>query len=104
VLAELHESKLLGEPELPDFGTDPIVIEPAGPVFLAGASRAPRRDCRPMERAMKPLNLVTLIILIVGGLSWGLVGFVALFGEGSPTSSSAPPRLAARSALFRLRK
>ena len=23
---------------------------------------------------MKPLNLVTLIILIVGGLSWGLVG------------------------------
>ena len=42
-----------------------------------------------MEMAMKLLNGMTLIILIVGGLNWGLVGlfdwdwFVALFGEGS---------------------
>ena len=38
---------------------------------------------------MKVLNLVTLILVIVGGLNWGLVGLAdfdlvaALFGEGS---------------------
>jgi uncharacterized protein len=38
---------------------------------------------------MKVLNLVTLTLVIVGGLNWGLVGFAdfdlvaALFGEGS---------------------
>lgn len=38
---------------------------------------------------MKALNLVTLILVIVGGLNWGLVGFAefdlvaALFGDGS---------------------
>ena len=38
---------------------------------------------------MKILNLITLILLIVGGLNWGLVGLfnfdlvAALFGEGS---------------------
>lgn len=38
---------------------------------------------------MKPLNLVTLVLVIVGGVNWGLVGFfnfdlvAAIFGEGS---------------------
>jgi uncharacterized protein len=38
---------------------------------------------------MKALNLVTLILLIVGGLNWGLVGLfdfdlvAAMFGSGS---------------------
>lgn len=38
---------------------------------------------------MKALNLVTLILVIVGGLNWGLVGaadfdlVAALFGDGS---------------------
>lgn len=38
---------------------------------------------------MKPLNLITLILIIVGGLNWGLVGLfdfnlvAALFGAGS---------------------
>jgi len=38
---------------------------------------------------MKPLNLITLILVIVGGLNWGLVGLLdfdlvaALFGAGS---------------------
>ena len=38
---------------------------------------------------MKPMNLITLILLIVGGLNWGLVGLfnfdlvAALFGAGS---------------------
>lgn len=38
---------------------------------------------------MKILNLTTLILVIVGGLNWGLVGLfnfdlvAALFGEGS---------------------
>jgi len=42
-----------------------------------------------MEKAMKSLNLVTLFLLIVGGLNWGLVGLLgfdlvaALFGAGS---------------------
>ena len=38
---------------------------------------------------MKPLNILTLILLIVGGLNWGLVGLfnfdlvAAIFGAGS---------------------
>ncbi len=38
---------------------------------------------------MNALNLLTLILLIVGGLNWGLVGFAgfdlvaAIFGDGS---------------------
>lgn len=38
---------------------------------------------------MKTPNLVTLILVIVGGLNWGLVGFAdfdlvaAIFGDGS---------------------
>jgi uncharacterized protein len=38
---------------------------------------------------MKPLNLITLILVIVGGLNWGLVGFAdfdlvaAIFGDGT---------------------
>jgi uncharacterized protein len=42
-----------------------------------------------MEKAMKSLNLITLILVIVGGLNWGLVGLfnwdlvAALFGGGS---------------------
>jgi uncharacterized membrane protein YuzA (DUF378 family) len=39
---------------------------------------------------MKAINLVTLLLVIVGGLNWGLVGLfsfdlvAALFGAGSP--------------------
>jgi uncharacterized membrane protein YuzA (DUF378 family) len=42
-----------------------------------------------METVVKPLNLITLILLIVGGLNWGLVGIAnldlvaTLFGAGS---------------------
>ena len=38
---------------------------------------------------MKPLNLITLFLVIVGGLNWGLVGLfsfdlvAALFGDAS---------------------
>lgn len=41
---------------------------------------------------MKTLNLITLILAIVGGLNWGLVGLfdfnlvAALFGAGSAVS------------------
>jgi uncharacterized protein len=41
---------------------------------------------------MRAINLVTLLLLIVGGLNWGLVGLfdfdlvAALFGEGSALS------------------
>jgi uncharacterized membrane protein YuzA (DUF378 family) len=41
------------------------------------------------EKNMKALNLLTKILLVVGGLNWGLVGIAqfdlvaALFGEGS---------------------
>lgn len=41
---------------------------------------------------MRVLNTVTLILLIIGGLNWGLVGLAnfdlvaALFGEMSPLS------------------
>ena len=41
---------------------------------------------------MKALNLITLTLLIIGGLNWGLVGafefdlVAAIFGEGSALS------------------
>lgn len=41
---------------------------------------------------MRGLNVITLVLLIVGGLNWGLVGLfdfdlvAALFGEMSPLS------------------
>ena len=41
---------------------------------------------------MKTLNILTLILIIVGGLNWGLVGLAnfdlvaAIFGEGSALS------------------
>lgn len=41
---------------------------------------------------MKALNLVTLLLVIVGGVNWGLIGafdfdlVAALFGEGSAIS------------------
>jgi uncharacterized membrane protein YuzA (DUF378 family) len=41
---------------------------------------------------MRPINLITLTLLIVGGLNWGLVGLfefdlvAALFGAMSPLS------------------
>lgn len=41
---------------------------------------------------MKALNLITLLLVIVGGVNWGLVGLfefdlvAALFGEGSALS------------------
>jgi uncharacterized membrane protein YuzA (DUF378 family) len=41
---------------------------------------------------MRALNIVTLILLIVGGLNWGLVGALdfdlvaAIFGDMSPLS------------------
>lgn len=42
---------------------------------------------------MKTLNLITLLLTIIGGLNWGLVGFfdfnlvTALFGMGTLTST-----------------
>jgi uncharacterized membrane protein YuzA (DUF378 family) len=45
-----------------------------------------------MEMGMSILNKITLVLLIVGGLNWGLVGLAdfnlvaALFGEMSPLS------------------
>ena len=42
--------------------------------------------------AVKALNLITLVLVIVGGLNWGLVGafdfnlVAALFGDGSALS------------------
>jgi uncharacterized membrane protein YuzA (DUF378 family) len=41
---------------------------------------------------MRTLNVITLILLIVGGLNWGLVGLLdfdlvaAIFGDMSPLS------------------
>lgn len=41
---------------------------------------------------MRALNIVTLVLLIVGGLNWGMVGLAgfdlvaALFGDMSPLS------------------
>jgi uncharacterized protein len=53
-----------------------------GAAALAGASLQG-------ENRMKAVNLVTLLLVIVGGLNWGLVGLfnfdlvAALFGAGS---------------------
>ncbi len=47
---------------------------------------------RPVEKVMRVINLLTQILLIVGGLNWGLVGLLsfdlvaALFGEMSTLS------------------
>ena len=41
---------------------------------------------------MKPINLITLLLVIIGGVNWGLVGLAnvglvaALFGAGSMLS------------------
>ena len=56
---------------------------------------------------MKPLNVITLILLIVGGLNWGLVGLfnfdlvTALFGAGS-TLARIVYTLVSVSALWQL--
>jgi uncharacterized membrane protein YuzA (DUF378 family) len=56
---------------------------------------------------MKTLNLVTLILVIVGGLNWGLVGLAdfnlvaALFGEGS-TLARAVYALVGLSAVYQI--
>jgi uncharacterized membrane protein YuzA (DUF378 family) len=47
-------------------------------------------DSRLKGSAMKAINLVTLFLIIIGGLNWGSVGLfgvdlvAALFGAGSP--------------------
>ena len=46
-----------------------------------------------MEKEMKTLNVLTLILIIVGGLNWGLVGaakfdlVATIFGAGSLLSN-----------------
>ena len=56
---------------------------------------------------MRIVNTVTLVLLIVGGLNWGLVGLfgfdlvAALFGEMPPLSRSVYPLVGA-SALWQL--
>ncbi len=56
---------------------------------------------------MKTLNLITLILTIVGGLNWGLVGIAefdlvaALFGSGSALSRTVYT-LVGLSALYQL--
>src|SRR5215204_2948532 len=51
-----------------------------------------RPYCQPRRPRMKAINLVTLLLLIVGGLNWGLVGLfsfdlvAAIFGGGSALS------------------
>ena len=56
---------------------------------------------------MKALNAITLILLIVGGLNWGLVGLfdvdlvAALFGAGSVLSRTVYVLVAA-SAVWQL--
>jgi uncharacterized membrane protein YuzA (DUF378 family) len=55
--------------------------------FLGAAAPPNSKGAR-----MRALNTVTLILLIVGGLNWGLVGLAnfdlvaAIFGEMSPLS------------------
>jgi uncharacterized membrane protein YuzA (DUF378 family) len=56
---------------------------------------------------MKALNLITLILTIVGGLNWGLVGLAefdlvaAIFGAGT-TASRVVYVLVGLSALYQL--
>jgi uncharacterized protein len=60
----------------------------------AGSARNQRQLAHAFRErlAMKAINVVTLILLIVGGLNWGLVGLfqfdlvAALFGPGSALS------------------
>jgi uncharacterized protein len=60
-----------------------------------------------MEATMHVANLITLILVIVGGLNWGLVGLfdwnlvAAIFGAGSLLSSTVYV-LVALSALWQL--
>jgi uncharacterized membrane protein YuzA (DUF378 family) len=57
---------------------------------------------------MKVLNVVTLVLLIVGGLNWGLVGLfqfdlvAALFGGQDATLSRIVYTLVGLSALWQL--
>lgn len=56
---------------------------------------------------MKPLNLITLILTIIGGLNWGLVGLAdfdpvaAIFGSGSAAARTVYV-LVGLSALYQL--
>jgi uncharacterized protein len=56
---------------------------------------------------MKPLNLITLILTIVGGINWGLVGVAqfdlvaAIFGDGSGLSRTVYT-LVGLSALYQI--
>ena len=57
---------------------------------------------------MKPLNLITLILVIVGGINWGLVGFAqfdlvaALFGGQTAGLARIVYILVGLSALWQL--
>jgi uncharacterized membrane protein YuzA (DUF378 family) len=57
---------------------------------------------------MKPLNLVTLILLIIGGINWGLVGLfqfdlvAAIFGGQNAALSRIIYVLVGASALWQL--
>jgi uncharacterized membrane protein YuzA (DUF378 family) len=61
-----------------------------------------------MEVAMKALNLITLMLIIVGGLNWGLVGafeldFVsAIFGGDDAAGTRIVYVLVGVSALYQL--
>ncbi|MFC3076647.1 DUF378 domain-containing protein [Phenylobacterium terrae] len=56
---------------------------------------------------MKAINLITLMLVIVGGVNWGLVGLfefdlvAALFGEGSALSRTVYT-LVGLSALYQI--
>jgi uncharacterized membrane protein YuzA (DUF378 family) len=60
-----------------------------------------------MEIEMKSLNVLTLILVIVGGLNWGLVGLAkfdlvaAIFGAGTLLSNTVYA-LVGISALYQL--
>jgi uncharacterized membrane protein YuzA (DUF378 family) len=57
---------------------------------------------------MKPLNLVTLILAIIGGLNWGLVGLfetdviASVFGGSSASISRVLYVIIGLSALYQL--
>jgi uncharacterized membrane protein YuzA (DUF378 family) len=63
----------------------------SSPPVPEARSRAPPTSRRRLlvEPEMKPLNLITLILIIVGGLNWGMVGLfhvdvvASIFGSGS---------------------
>jgi uncharacterized membrane protein YuzA (DUF378 family) len=60
-----------------------------------------------MENAMRLANTITLVLVIIGGLNWGLVGVLnwdlvaAIFGTGSAVSRTVYV-LVALSALWQL--